>query len=141
MSKRPSGALNAHKKKLLKDCFQFKLVRVTPDFDVEDLTAGEMSAFERQHPTIAARWINGEDAPATWQQQCQAILKGTMAGKVAAPFNTPVDPVALNLPDYFQVVKKPMDLGAPPPADARLQARPTRASPLTPRHPIPPQAR
>lgn len=27
------------------------------------------------------------------------------------PFLKPVDPVALNLPDYFTVIKKPMDLG------------------------------
>lgn len=26
-------------------------------------------------------------------------------------FNTPVDPVALNLPDYPKIIKKPMDLG------------------------------
>ncbi|GMH62490.1 hypothetical protein TL16_g03485, partial [Triparma laevis f. inornata] len=26
-------------------------------------------------------------------------------------FNAPVDPVELGLPDYFEVIKKPMDLG------------------------------
>lgn len=26
------------------------------------------------------------------------------------PFRTPVDPVALDIPDYFDIVKKPMDL-------------------------------
>lgn len=34
-------------------------------------------------------------------------------------FNTPVDPVAMGLPDYFQVVKSPMDLGT---IKARLHA-------------------
>jgi E1A/CREB-binding protein len=29
----------------------------------------------------------------------------------ASVFGTPVDPVALGLPDYFQVIKTPMDLG------------------------------
>lgn len=28
----------------------------------------------------------------------------------AFPFYTPVDPVALNIPDYFKIIKKPMDL-------------------------------
>lgn len=27
------------------------------------------------------------------------------------PFRTPVDPAALGIPDYFDIVKKPMDLG------------------------------
>lgn len=26
-------------------------------------------------------------------------------------FRTPVDPKAMNIPDYFQIVKNPMDLG------------------------------
>lgn len=30
---------------------------------------------------------------------------------LTAPFATPVDPVALNIPDYHKVIKKPMDLG------------------------------
>ncbi|KAL8969164.1 MAG: hypothetical protein Q9183_002126 [Haloplaca sp. 2 TL-2023] len=44
---------------------------------------------------------------------CQHIL--TELGKpkyaqLTAPFATPVDPVALNIPDYHSVIKKPMDL-------------------------------
>lgn len=34
-----------------------------------------------------------------------------MAHRNAWPFNQPVDPVALNIPDYLDVVKQPMDLG------------------------------
>lgn len=30
--------------------------------------------------------------------------------KSAAPFLYPVDPVALNIPDYFDIIKVPMDL-------------------------------
>eukprot|EP00731_Ephydatia_muelleri_P035582 Em0137g14a len=30
----------------------------------------------------------------------------------AWPFHKPVDPVALNLPDYFQIIKRPMDMGS-----------------------------
>lgn len=30
----------------------------------------------------------------------------------SAPFLTPVDPVALNIPDYFKIIKKPMDVGS-----------------------------
>ncbi|KAH7301549.1 hypothetical protein KP509_23G031600 [Ceratopteris richardii] len=34
-----------------------------------------------------------------------------MRMEAAEPFNVPVDPVALGIPDYFDIVKKPMDLG------------------------------
>jgi hypothetical protein len=29
----------------------------------------------------------------------------------AEPFNTPVNPVALGIPDYFDIIDTPMDLG------------------------------
>jgi len=34
-----------------------------------------------------------------------------MCKNTSAPFNQPVDPVALNIPDYPIVIKNPMDLG------------------------------
>lgn len=39
------------------------------------------------------------------------ILKNLQNHKDAWVFNTPVDPVELALPDYFEIIKKPMDLG------------------------------
>jgi len=39
------------------------------------------------------------------------IVRQLRQHKNAWPFNEPVDPVALNIPDYFQVVTHPMDLG------------------------------
>lgn len=39
------------------------------------------------------------------------LLRAVKAHKWAWPFLTPVDPVALGIPDYFTIVKKPMDLG------------------------------
>lgn len=44
-------------------------------------------------------------------KKCHSILKGVMANPKAAPFLAPVDPVLLGIPDYFQVIKEPMDLG------------------------------
>ena len=41
---------------------------------------------------------------------CQRILKGLKRHREAGPFLLPVDPVALNIPDYFTVIKHPMDL-------------------------------
>lgn len=41
---------------------------------------------------------------------CQRILKGLKRHREAGPFLLPVDPVALNIPDYLTVIKQPMDL-------------------------------
>ncbi|KAL2651968.1 hypothetical protein R1flu_020096 [Riccia fluitans] len=40
-----------------------------------------------------------------------AVVKRVMQIKSAEPFNEPVDPVALEIPDYFDVIKEPMDFG------------------------------
>jgi hypothetical protein len=46
-----------------------------------------------------------------WLKKCQAILKAVKGHKHAWIFAEPVDPVKLNIPDYFTIIKKPMDLG------------------------------
>ena len=40
-----------------------------------------------------------------------SLVKRVLNQKMAWVFAKPVDPVVLNLPDYFSVIKKPMDLG------------------------------
>jgi E1A/CREB-binding protein len=42
---------------------------------------------------------------------CSEVLKGLQTHQHGWVFNCPVDPVELGLPDYFEIVKKPMDLG------------------------------
>lgn len=44
--------------------------------------------------------------------KCLDVLKVLQSHQHAWVFNTPVDPVELGLPDYFEVVKTPMDLGS-----------------------------
>uniref|UniRef100_A0A5B7BNY6 Putative Bromodomain-containing protein isoform 4 n=1 Tax=Davidia involucrata TaxID=16924 RepID=A0A5B7BNY6_DAVIN len=44
-------------------------------------------------------------------KQCEALLKKLMSHQYGWVFNTPVDVVELNIPDYFTVIKHPMDLG------------------------------
>jgi hypothetical protein len=41
---------------------------------------------------------------------CMSILDWLRRQNKAIPFSEPVDPVALNIPSYFQIVKKPMDI-------------------------------
>ncbi|CAN1802161.1 Transcription factor GTE10 [Linum perenne] len=44
-------------------------------------------------------------------KQCENLLNRLMTHQYAWVFNTPVDIVKLNIPDYFNVIKHPMDLG------------------------------
>lgn len=44
-------------------------------------------------------------------KQCETLLKRLTSHQHAWIFNTPVDVVKLNIPDYFTVIKQPMDLG------------------------------
>ncbi|KAF8760428.1 hypothetical protein HU200_010189 [Digitaria exilis] len=44
-------------------------------------------------------------------KSCGNLLKALMAHIWAGPFLEPVDVIKLNIPDYFDIVKQPMDLG------------------------------
>jgi len=43
--------------------------------------------------------------------QCKKLLRALMNHRLAFPFNQPVDPVALQIPDYPLIIKHPMDFG------------------------------
>lgn len=44
-------------------------------------------------------------------KQCCSVLMMLMNHQYGWVFNQPVDPVKLRIPDYFTIIKKPMDLG------------------------------
>lgn len=50
--------------------------------------------------------------PAKLKSKCLETLKGLQVHQHGWVFNSPVDPVELGLPDYFEIIKKPMDLGS-----------------------------
>ncbi|KAI9318354.1 Bromodomain-containing protein [Dichotomocladium elegans] len=52
-----------------------------------------------------------QSMPLIDKQFCMATLKSLKKSRRAIAFLAPVDPVALNIPDYFDIVKHPMDLG------------------------------
>lgn len=43
-------------------------------------------------------------------RECREVHRKVSAHKLSHPFQNPVDPVALGLPDYFEKIKHPMDL-------------------------------
>nr|XP_043621102.1 transcription factor GTE12 [Erigeron canadensis] len=45
------------------------------------------------------------------KQECGKILKTLMTHEFGYVFNQPVDPVELGIPDYFNIISHPMDLG------------------------------
>ncbi|KAI9327044.1 hypothetical protein BDR26DRAFT_1012954 [Obelidium mucronatum] len=55
-------------------------------------------------PPVAAR-LDSED-----YKKCKKIIRHLAEHEKAYWFQTPVDPVAFNLPTYFDVIKEPMDL-------------------------------
>lgn len=60
------------------------------------------------------KFINGEEAPCLPEEIQKKLLKLMSAVRKhrwAWPFSQPVDPVQLKIPDYFEVIKNPMDLG------------------------------
>lgn len=42
--------------------------------------------------------------------ECVRMIRQLLNHKYSGPFVEPVDPVALNIPDYLEVIKNPMDL-------------------------------
>ncbi|CAN8251793.1 unnamed protein product [Cochlearia groenlandica] len=48
---------------------------------------------------------------ASVMKECAKLLDRLWSHKKAWPFRAPVDPVLLNIPDYFTLIKHPMDLG------------------------------
>lgn len=46
-----------------------------------------------------------------WSKSLHKLLKAMLKDKRSSIFAKPVDPVALNIPDYFTIIKHPMDLG------------------------------
>jgi len=50
-------------------------------------------------------------SPSDLKKRCIEVLKGLQSHEYAWVFANPVDPVELNLADYFDIIRNPMDLG------------------------------
>ncbi|XP_073141440.1 transcription factor GTE4-like isoform X2 [Henckelia pumila] len=60
---------------------------------------------ETGHRSVSAKF------PKQILKSCNALLERLMKHKHGWVFNTPVDAAGLGLHDYFEIIKKPMDLG------------------------------
>ena len=65
-----------------------------------------------QIETHIASLNKGLQLPPPWlKMKCLEVHKVLQCHQHGWVFNNPVDPVELGLPDYFEVIKRPMDLG------------------------------
>ncbi|KAJ3093128.1 hypothetical protein HK102_007967 [Quaeritorhiza haematococci] len=60
---------------------------------------------EKEISQAAPKGLSSND-----RKRCMRVLKRLQGTKSALPFLNPVDPIALNIPNYFDVIKHPMDL-------------------------------
>lgn len=88
---------------------------ITPKFTgpkpQEDHTLINCFSVEQIETHIASLHNGLQLSPQKLKTKCLEVLKVIQAHQHGWVFNSPVDPVELGLPDYFEVIKKPMDLG------------------------------
>ena len=77
----------------------------------EDHTLINCFSIEQIETHIASLNKGLQLPPAKLKMKCLEVLKVLQSHPHGWVFNSPVDPVELGLPDYFEVIKRPMDLG------------------------------
>ncbi|XP_068657144.1 transcription factor GTE10-like isoform X2 [Aristolochia californica] len=75
------------------------------------LKRGVSGRFEPVNQAVPAP-LPTSNMSALLMKQCETLLKKLMTHQFGWVFNTPVDVIKLNIPDYFNVIKHPMDLGS-----------------------------
>lgn len=98
----------------------YEITFYTPDGDLlkpdDEQYRAKVARFKEICPQLAAKFEEGSlDVglqPGSWQYNSWQILDSIMKNtKRSKWFLNPVNPKAENLPDYFTVIKNPMDLG------------------------------
>lgn len=89
----------------------------TPLIRRDSSTADGRPKREIHRPSKDLPYTNAKPRRKKYQQElkfCESVLTELLKPKYSAityPFITPVDPVALNIPSYLKIIKKPMDFG------------------------------
>ncbi|KAJ8115053.1 hypothetical protein OPT61_g3214 [Boeremia exigua] len=83
----------------------------------DSTSANDRPKREIHRPSKDLPYANAKPRKKKYQQElkfCESVLTELMKPKyqpVTYPFMSPVDPVALNIPSYLKIIKKPMDFG------------------------------
>lgn len=93
------------------------------DGEYRRLTAAELTAFEQKFPDIVKYWLNPtilkslkvpkakDIVAAAWDDAARDLMNKLWRFSGAKIFHEPVDPDRLNIPDYLEIVKTPIDFG------------------------------
>ncbi|XP_010519522.1 PREDICTED: transcription factor GTE10 isoform X2 [Tarenaya hassleriana] len=65
----------------------------------------------KKGPSGRSQSVSTSFSLAQVMKQCEALLKSLISHQYGWPFHVPVDPVQLKIPDYFTIIKRPMDFG------------------------------
>lgn len=83
----------------------------------DSTSANDRPKRDIHRPTKDLPYSNAKPRKKKYQQElkfCESVLNEIMKPKyqpITYPFVVPVDPVALNIPSYLKIIKKPMDFG------------------------------
>lgn len=83
----------------------------------DSTSANDRPKREIHRPSKDLPYTNAKPRKKKYQQElkfCESVLNEIMKPKyqgITYPFVVPVDPVALNIPSYLKIIKKPMDFG------------------------------
>ncbi|KAF1924731.1 Bromodomain-containing protein [Didymella exigua CBS 183.55] len=83
----------------------------------DSTSANDRPKRDIHRPSKDLPYSNAKPRKKKYQQElkfCESVLTELMKPKyqgVTYPFMAPVDPVALNIPSYLKIIKKPMDFG------------------------------
>ncbi|XP_078435278.1 transcription factor GTE10-like [Wolffia australiana] len=74
-----------------------------------DIKRGNLGQFVSEKPS--QKPSISKNKTATLMKQCEQLLNRLLQHPYAWVFKQPVDAIKLNIPDYYTVIKNPMDLG------------------------------
>ena len=107
-AKPPSPSIPDTKPDVMEDVQAFKAptkpVREPPT------TSDEPPAKRLKTEPSPSSYDTSKKIPANQQKFLTALLRQVKKGKDATPFREPVDPIKLNIPRYFDIITRPMDL-------------------------------
>jgi hypothetical protein len=82
--------------------------KVFPPIFEGDYWVSELTRF---YQSSIQRWKNVGQQSVQHSKTCRNVLRTLWTSPLSLPFREPVDPVALKIPSYFEVIQHPMDLG------------------------------